>query len=104
MSEQPQVEKDMRKITQEELAAKADSIYEAVMVVANRARQLRRENKESFEKIKKELYEERGDMDRSYFDDTIDLPKYERPERVAIHELLEDKLDYEYIDIAKASK
>ena len=105
MTEQPQVEKDIRKITQEELAAKADSIYEAVMVVSRRARQIRRVNRESFEKVKKELGDDRSDSEKPYFsDEEIDLPKYERPERVAIHEFLDDKLKYEYVDISKADK
>lgn len=102
MTEQPQVEKDIRKVTQEELSAKAESIYEAIMVISKRTKQIRRENREDFEKTKRELYGGEPEPDRNNFNDNeIELPKYERAERVAIDEFLKDKLKYEYIDITK---
>lgn len=93
-------DKDDRKISQEQLEHKTDNIYESIMVLGKRIRQIEKKNNEEFEKLRNELMDEKSESEytRDYFSDSIeeDLPVFPKSIRVAIDEMMNDDLDYEY--------
>lgn len=98
-----EVEKDDRKICQEHFQDRTESIFEAIMVIGARARQINRENKDVFEELKKEGSE--MFLENEYSTDPVqkednDLPKFPKPERLAIKELLNNELDFKYDEIS----
>ena len=98
-----EVEKDDRKICQEHFQDRTESIFEAIMVIGARARQINRENKDVFEDLKKEdpemFLENEYEVD-SMQKENKDLPKFPKPERLAIKELLNDELEFKYNEIS----
>ena len=98
-----EIEKDDRKITQETFTNKCESIFEAVMVIGNRARQIEKNNREEFEEKKREILDEL--REREIIEPTEDtedyLPKFEKPVRTAMTELLNDELEVDYEDVTK---
>ncbi|MBN2790569.1 MAG: DNA-directed RNA polymerase subunit omega [Candidatus Delongbacteria bacterium] len=93
-------DKDDRKISQEQLEEKSDNIYETIMVLGKRIRQIEKANNEEFEKLRNELMDERSESEytRDYFSDSAeeDLPVFPKAIRVSIDEMLNDKLEFEY--------
>ena len=93
-------DKDDRKISQEQLEHKSDNIYESIMILGKRIRQIEKANNEEFDKLRNELMDEKSDSEytRDYFSDSIeeDLPVFPKSIRVAIDEMMKDNLDYEY--------
>ncbi|PID29410.1 MAG: hypothetical protein CR982_02850 [Candidatus Cloacimonadota bacterium] len=96
------IEKDDRKIGQEHISQNASTVYEAIMVIAKRARDV-----ENFQKreLDKEIEALADKTDVTFTEDLkADLPKYDKSERVAIHEFLDNHLEYKYEDITKLKK
>jgi hypothetical protein len=93
-------DKDDRKISQEQLEHKTDNIYESIMVLGKRIRQIEKANNEEFEKLRDSLMNEQSESEytRDYFSDSIEeeLPVFPKSIRVAIDEMMQDKLDYKY--------
>ncbi len=107
MTDKPNnIEKDDRKICHEHFQGKTESIFEAIMVIGTRARQINRENKEEFDELlnndkdDSEMFTDASDYDMHSRNAKADLPKYPKPERVAIKELLNDELDFRYEEIS----
>ena len=98
-------DKDDRKVSQEQLEDKAESIYEAIMVLGKRIRQIEKSNNEEFEKLKNELMDEKdkAEYTRDYFSKSIEeeLPVFPKAIRVAIDEMISDKLEFGYEDISE---
>ena len=83
-----------------EIESKTDNLYEAVMVISKRARQI---NTEINDQIKSQLGnievdEESGDqiIDRESIISEFD--RKAKPTSIAIEELFDDNLDFEYED------
>ncbi|MBN1969416.1 MAG: hypothetical protein JXR48_15385 [Candidatus Delongbacteria bacterium] len=88
------VEKDDRKICQEQISQKASTVYEAIMVIANRTRKIDNFQKRVLDKAISEIGD-RGDM--PYVEDLkANLPKFDKAERIAVHEYLDETVDYKY--------
>ena len=87
----------------DKLEEKVDSLYEAVAIIAKRARQINELQRRMIERQNEgnvdddELEEDAFDkdvVDRQY----LKLPK---PTTIALQEMMDGKLDFEYIDDAK---
>ncbi len=97
-----EIENDDRKIGQEHISAGNSTVYEAIMVIAKRARSIENFQKRELDK-EIEALGEKADM--TFVEDLkAELPKYSKSERVAIHEFLEDRLEYKYEDITKIKR
>lgn len=98
-------DKDDRKISQEQFEDKAINIYEAIMVIGNRMRQIERRNAKEFEKLRNSILDERTEKEynKDYIAEIIDqdLPVFPKAIRVSMNEMLNDELEYEYEDITK---
>ena len=96
-------DKDDRKISQEQLEHKSENIYESIMILGKRIRQIEKANNEEFERLRNELINEKADGEyvRDYFSDSIeeDLPVFPKAIRVAIDEMMNDKIDFHYEDM-----
>lgn len=82
----------------EQLEAKVDSLYEAIVVVARRARQINEMQKQLIDKETADNDDEDLDEiigDEDYLDrEFLKLPK---PSTLALQEMMEGKLDFEYL-------
>jgi DNA-directed RNA polymerase subunit K/omega len=92
------------------LAAKADNIYEAIVVMSKRARQINEEIKieynQRIEAIQSQLTEAEEDNDQPTANpDQINIAKdFEsrpKPTEIAIKEMFEDKLSFRYKENAE---
>lgn len=102
-----EVEKDDRKISQEHLTEKTQSIFEAIMVIGKRARQISEKNRREFDDIRKRIIEDKKEREqkRDYYSEPLEeLPKFSKPERLALRELIDNELDFEYADITKIDR
>jgi len=98
-------DRDDRKISQEQFEDKSVNIYEAVMVLGHRMRQIERKNAKEFEKLRNSILDERTEKEynKEYVAEIIDqdLPVFPKAIRVCMNEMLNDELDYDYEDITK---
>jgi len=80
--------------------SKTDNIYEAIMVIAKRARKIAADQKFEIEKILTTAEAEEGSEEevRTEREDVIEL---EKPVVIAMRELFAGELDYEYKDSSK---
>lgn len=85
----------------EKLEQNVDNLYEAIVIIARRARQINELQKRMIEKdgnFSSDLddYEEEETIDRDVVESQyLKLPK---PTTIALQEMLEGKLSYEYIN------
>ncbi len=70
-------------------------IFEAITVIAKRARQINQERSEKF-KIKSYLSEEELEDSLEY--DEIDFSSFEKPSTIAIEEFKNNQIDFDYKD------
>jgi len=98
-------DKDDRKISQEQFEAKTNNIYEAIMIIGHRMRQIERRNAKEFEKLRNSILDERTEKEynKEYVAEIIDqeLPVFPKAIRVSMNEMLNDELDFDYEDITK---
>ena len=89
----------------EELSGKAENVYEAIVILLKRARQINEEMKIEFnqriEMLQSHIFEpeEETDQPQTNPDQILiaqDFEKRSRPTETAIHELMEEKLSYRY--------
>ena len=83
----------------DKLEEKVDSLYEAIVVIARRARQINELQKQLIDKEAASNVEE-DDLDEPTFDtDYLDSHylKLPKPTTLALQEMLEGKLQFEYI-------
>lgn len=89
-----------------ELEKHSENVYEAIMVIAKRARQINEEQKTQMDSAidTDELREDHEEEeDKKETEETIEekeLVKEEKPTMVALEEMLQGKLRYEYKDRA----
>ena len=93
----------MATISLEKLVSKTTSIYEAVVIMAKRARQINDEQKLEIE-MDMDTVSMSENKDNEDFDE-VDIDrealmwehiKYPKPSRVAIEEMLDDEIEYQY--------
>ncbi|HQO09357.1 MAG TPA: DNA-directed RNA polymerase subunit omega [Clostridiales bacterium] len=98
-------DRDDRKVSQEQFEEKSTNIYEAVMVLGHRMRQIERKNSKEFEKLRNSILDERTEKEynKEYVAEIIDrdLPVFPKAIRVSMNEMLNDELEYDYEDITK---
>lgn len=95
----------------EELANKTGNIYESVAILFRRARQITDEQKMQIE-MEMDVPPPTENRDNEDFDDVeIDREalmrehkKYPKPTQVAIEEMIEDKINFEYVDPTEGEK
>ena len=95
----------------EELANKTGNIYESVAILFRRARQITDEQKMQIE-MEMDVPPPTENRDNEDFDDVeIDREalmrehkKYPKPTQVAIEEMIEDKINFEYVDHTEGEK
>ena len=89
---------------QEELLKRFGSLYEAIAVLSQRARQIGKNQLEAIQSLQKQyattdisrenLLEDEFDLSEPR--DPIELPKFPKPTVAAIHEALRDDISWEY--------
>jgi hypothetical protein len=98
-------DRDDRKVSQEQFEDISNNVYESVMILGHRMRQIERRNAREFDKIRSALIDDR--TDKEYKNETIieileeDLPVFPKAIRQCMNELLNSELDWEYDDITK---
>ena len=83
------------------LEAKVDSLYEAVNVIAKRARQINELQRRMIERQNEGMVEDDDEFDESTYDrDIVDRQylKLPKPTTIALQEMMDDKLEFEYLD------
>ncbi|MBU4487296.1 MAG: DNA-directed RNA polymerase subunit omega [Candidatus Delongbacteria bacterium] len=98
-------DKDDRKISQEQFEDMTDNIYETIMIIGHRMRQIERRNAREFEKIRSAIIDDRTEKEynKEYVSEIIDqdLPVFPKAIRVSLNEMLNNELEWEYEDITK---
>lgn len=91
-------------ISLDDLEQYVENVYEAIVVIAKRARQINEEQKQIIE-AEMQLGEELMPPTEEYDEDEVDkralerdFPKLTKPTRLAVAEMLEGKLKYEYVE------
>jgi DNA-directed RNA polymerase omega subunit len=99
----------MKELSTEELSAKTGNIYEAVVVMARRARQVNDEQKALIDKDREAVApveaKENEDFDEVEIDHEALLKnhtKFPKPTRVAIEEMAEGQIQYELLQSEEA--
>jgi DNA-directed RNA polymerase subunit K/omega len=98
-------DRDDRKVSQEQFEDISNNIYESVMILGHRMRQIERKNAREFDKIRSSIIDERSD--KEYKNEVIaeileeDLPVFPKAIRQCMNEMLNNELDWEYEDITK---
>ena len=101
----------MMDLSIEELANKTGNIYESVAIMFRRARQITDEQKMQIER-EMDIPPPAENRENEDFDDVeIDREalmrehkKYPKPTRVAIEEMIEDKISFKYVDSAEGEQ
>ncbi len=93
--------------SQEELLARFDSLYEAIMVLSIRARQIGNNQLEAITALQKQYATvdvSRENLVDDEFDlseprDPIELPKFMKPTVAAIREAMENRIEWSYVEL-----
>ncbi len=97
-------DRDDRAISQEQFEEETN-IYEAVMIIGQRMRQIERKNAREFDKIRNAIMDDR--TEKEYNKEFVaeinvdDLPVFPKAIRVSMNEMLNGQLEWEYEDITK---
>ena len=97
-------DRDDRGISQEQFEEETN-IYEAVMIIGQRMRQIERKNAREFDKIRNAIMDDR--TEKEYNKEFVaeinvdDLPVFPKAIRVSMNEMLNEQLEWEYEDIIK---
>ncbi len=80
-----------------DIEARADNIYEAVLVLAKRARQINSDQKQQLARDRdfEDDYDLYGE-DEVIVEPDFDYPELPKPSELALEEFLEDKVEFEY--------
>jgi DNA-directed RNA polymerase omega subunit len=97
-------------IALDDLEKYVENVYEAIVVIAKRARQINDEQKQVIEE-EMQLGEELLPPSEEYDEDEVDkralerdFPKLPKPTKIAVHEMLDGKLKFEYVESAGAEE
>ena len=107
MAEKVYVERDDRKISLEHFHKKCSSIFEAIVVMGKRTREIDNENVDEYNNSKDQAIKDKQDVNgkTDYFkNEKEDLPFFVKPERQAVSEFLAGEVKYKYDDITDLSK
>jgi len=91
-------------IALEELEKKVDSLYEAVEIVALRARQINELQRKMIERQNEGIVDDDDDLDDGPIDrDVVERQfiKLPKPTTIAMKEMMNDELKFEYLDDKK---
>lgn len=97
---------DKEFVSFDEVTKHVGNIYEAIVIIAKRARQINDEQKRyieselMIESNTDDYDDDEYEVDRSNVRDFISLPK---PTRIAIDEFIDGKLNYEYLNKEEAN-
>lgn len=98
------IDRDDRGISQEQFEEETN-IYEAVMIIGQRMRQIERKNAREFDKVRNAIMDDR--TEKEYNKEFVaeinvdDLPVFPKAIRVSMNEMLNEQLEWEYEDITK---
>ncbi|MDD3044710.1 MAG: hypothetical protein PHF33_04520 [Candidatus Delongbacteria bacterium] len=97
-------DRDDRKVSQEQFEEETN-IYEAVMILGQRMRQIERRNAREFEKVRNAMMDDRTEKEynKEFVADinVDDLPVFPKAIRLCMNNMLNDELEWEYEDITK---
>lgn len=97
-------DRDDRKVSQEQFEEETN-IYEAVMILGQRMRQIERRNAREFEKVRNAMMDDRTEKEynKEFVADinVDDLPVFPKAIRLCMNDMLNDELEWEYEDITK---
>ena len=86
-------------ISLDDLEKFSDNIYEAIMVIAKRARQINDEQRQKIEEIVGTAEMDSSEEDEDYVreEEERNYVKFPKPTRLAMEEFLQGKIKYEYL-------
>ncbi len=90
-------------ISLDDLEKYSDNIYEAIMVIAKRARQINDEQKRQIEQLVgiDEMNATEDEEEYSRNDEERNIIKFPKPTRLAVEEYLQGKIKFEYLEDAE---
>jgi len=98
------IDRDDRVISQEQFEEETN-IYEAVMILGQRMRQIERRNAKEFDKVRNAIMDDRTEKEynKEFVADinVDDLPVFPKAIRVSMNDMLNKELEWEYEDITK---
>lgn len=75
------------------------NVFEAVMILSNRARQINEQQHQAIEELREEYQESLGGSDLMLETEVeFEIPHFEKPTVMAVRDLLAGYLEYEYLD------
>ena len=98
------IDRDDRVISQEQFEEETN-IYEAVMILGQRMRQIERRNAKECDKVRNAIMDDRTEKEynKEFVADinVDDLPVFPKAIRVSMNDMLNKELEWEYEDITK---
>lgn len=90
----------MSTLSLDDLEKFSDNIYEAIVVIAKRARQINEEQKRQIEKIMgtEDMDSTDEEEDYGHSEQEQNYVKLPKPTRLALEEYLQGKIKYEYLE------
>ena len=90
----------MSTIQLDDLEKFSDNIYEAIIVIAKRAKQINEEQKRQIEKLvgTEDMESTMGEEENSKNEAEPNYVKFPKPTRLALEEFLQGKIKYEYLE------
>ncbi len=86
--------------TKEDFQDLSDNIYEAILVMGLRARQINQHQKEELDKIHEEYQAEMA-LTESEEPEELNIPHFTKPTLLSLREMLGKKIDYRYLEPEK---
>ncbi len=88
---------DFQQTTASDFDDSARNIYEAILIMAQRARQINQVHHDTIEKMRQEYLDTMGDPDYILEpENEFVVPRFPKPTNTAIRELIDGGLDYHY--------
>ena len=84
--------------TEEDFTSKTHNIYEAILVMGQRARQINQHQKEELDKIHEEYQAEMALTEAEEPEEILNIPSYRKPTILAVEEMLKGKIVYNYLE------
>lgn len=84
--------------TKEDFANRTNNIYEAILVMGLRARQINQHQKDELDKIHEAYQAELALTENEEPEESLNIPSYRKPTIMAVEEMLNGKITYNYLE------
>jgi DNA-directed RNA polymerase subunit K/omega len=90
--------KSFDETTKEDFTERTNNIYEAILVMGLRARQINQHQKDELDKIHEEYQAELALTENEEPEEVLNIPSYRKPTIMAVEEMLQGKIVYNYLE------